>query len=268
MEDVIWNIKGHDEPLIATAIHDGHRVRPEVAELLHISEKDRLREQDPHTGTLAKSFRNHIIPGKSRFEVDLNRPRHKAVYVEPEDAWGLRVWKERPHDDLIQRSLKQYDDFYAELHRIYADMSQRFGMFVVFDIHSYNHRRGGPDAEPEHQDGHPEVNIGTGTMERTRWSSLIDRFMQDLASYESKGRRLDVRENIKFRGGNHARWSHETFPESACVIAIEFKKFFMDEWSGEVFEKELHFIRDALESTFEGVTKEVRELARKTHAIR
>lgn len=268
MKDVIWNITAHDEPLVATAIHDGHRLRREVADLLHISESDRLREQDPHTGTLARAFRNHIIPGKSRFEVDLNRPREKAVYVEPEDAWGLRIWKERPHEGIVKRSLKQYDDFYAELHRIYSDMSRRFGTFVVFDIHSYNHRRAGPHAEPDHAEGHPEVNVGTGTMERERWSGIVDRFMRDLASFEMGGRRLDVRENVKFRGGNHARWTHRTFPDSACVIAIEFKKFFMDEWSGEIYEEEFKFIREALESTYEGVTEEVRAIARKKHAAR
>ena len=77
-----------------------------------------------------------------------------------------------------------------------------------------------------------------------------------------------VRENVKFRGGNHANWSHQTFPDSACVIAIEFKKFFMDEWSGEVFEEEFKFIREALESTFDGVTNEVRAIAKRKHATR
>jgi hypothetical protein len=268
MKDVLWNIAANDEPLVATAIHDGHRVRREVSKLLHISESDRLREQDPHTGTLAKSFRNHIIPGKSRFEVDLNRPRERAVYVDGEDAWGLKVWKKRPHDGVIMRSLKQYDDFYTELHRIYSEMSRRFGKFVVFDIHSYNHRRGGPHAEPEHSDGHPEVNVGTGTMDRDRWSGIVDRFIHELRSFESGGRRLDVRENIKFYGGNHANWSHQTFPDSACVIAIEFKKFFMDEWSGEVYEEEFRFIREALESTIEGVTKTVRAIAKGKYATR
>lgn len=266
MDDIIWNVGDNDEPLVATAIHDGHRVRREVADLLHLSESDRLREQDPHTGTLAKRAKNHIIPGKSRFEVDLNRPRDKAVYVEPEDAWGMKVWKERPHNELINRSLQQYDGFYARLHQTYSELSRRFGTFVVFDIHSYNHRRGGPTAEPEHPDGHPEVNIGTGTMERSRWFNVIDRFMRDLSSFESGGRRLDVRENVKFFGGNHARWSHQQFPDSACVIAIEFKKFFMDEWSGEIFEEEFDFILGALESTFEGVIHEVRKVNKKKNA--
>ena len=30
---------------------------------------------------------------RSRFEVDLNRPREEAVYRVPEDCWGLDVWR-------------------------------------------------------------------------------------------------------------------------------------------------------------------------------
>jgi hypothetical protein len=268
LKEAIWNISDAQEPLIATAIHDGHDVREEVKDLLHLSDDDRLREQDPYTGDLARTAKNHIIPKKSRFEVDLNRPREKAVYVVAEDAWGLKVWKQRPHSELIERSLNQYDDFYTELHRVYDDMCRRFGAFVVFDIHSYNHRRGGPDAEPEHADGHPEVNVGTGTMDRGRWSGVVDRFIRDLSSYKSGGRSLDVRENVKFFGGNHPKWSHQTFPDSACVIAIEFKKFFMDEWTGEVYSSEFNFISEALQSTFDGVNAEIRAISRKTTAGR
>lgn len=268
MKDVIWHVGDDDEPLIATAIHEGHRVRDEVAALLHLSERDQLREEDPYTGTLAKSARNYIIPGISRFEVDLNRPRGRAVYVDPEDAWGLHVWKETPAQEFVERSLEQYDGFYEELNRTYTRMSDRLGPFVVFDIHSYNHRRAGPDAEAENPELNPEVNVGTGTMERHRWSGIVDRFIHDLGSYESDGRRLDVRENVKFFGGNHARWTHENFPESACVLAIEIKKFFMDEWTGKLYEKEFDFIRNALESTFDGVIEEVRKRTRKKNAGR
>jgi N-formylglutamate deformylase len=103
----------------------------------------------------------------------------------------------------------------------------------VLDIHTYNHRRGGPDGKPADPEGNPQVNVGTGTLNRERWAPVIDRFVSDLTSFEFPGGALDVRENVKFFGGNLARWTHENFPESACVISVEFKKFFMDEWTGE-----------------------------------
>ena len=41
---------------------------------------------------------------------------------------------------------------------------------VVFDLHTYNHRRNGPDGPPADPAGNPQVNIGTGTMNRDRWA--------------------------------------------------------------------------------------------------
>ena len=99
----------------------------------------------------------------------------------------------------------------------------------------------------------PEVNIGTGTMNRTRWAPLVDRFIADLCAFDFLGRHLDVRENVKFKGGQFSRWIHQTFPESGCALAVEFKKFFMDEWTGKPDFEQLEAIRQALESTRPGV---------------
>jgi N-formylglutamate deformylase len=261
MNDVLWRVGKNEIPLIATAIHDGHSVREEVARVLRLSDSECLREEDPHTGRLAKISPNYIIPGRSRFEVDLNRPREKAVYVDPEDAWGLHVWKERPTAEFVNRSLSYYDAFYAKLAEVYAEMGRRFGKFIVYDLHSYNHRRDGPENPPADPEANPEVNVGTGTMDRDRWAGVVDRFIRDLGAFESDGRKLDVRENVKFFGGNHPNWSHQNFSESACVIAVEFKKVFMDEWTGEVYAKDFDFISNALLSTFDGVQAELRQIS-------
>jgi hypothetical protein len=190
---------------------------------------------------------------RSRFEVDLNRPREKAVYIQPEDAWGLQVWKQTPPAELIDRSLAEYDAFYAETHRVFTNLEKRFGRFVVFDLHTYNHRRAGPGGAPADAAENPEVNIGTGTMVRDRWAPVVDRFISDLRAFDFLGRRLDVRENVKFRGGQFSRWTHETFPDSGCALAIEFKKFFMDEWSGEADTEQMEAITGALQSTIPGI---------------
>ena len=61
---------------------------------------------------------------------------------------------------------------------------------------------------------------------------MIDRFIADLRAFDFMGRKLDVRENVKFKGGNQVKWLHENFAENGCGLAIEFKKFWMDEWTG------------------------------------
>ncbi len=256
----LWTLVEGPGPLFATALHDGHDLRAEVAERMALPEASRLREEDPFTGAWADIAATRLIPARSRFEVDLNRPRGKAVYVEPADAWGLKVWKEPPPADLVERSLAEYDAFYAEAKRVLAEIAAREGRFVVFDLHTYNHRRAGPGGRFDAQSGHPDVNLGTGTMHRARWAPVVDRVVRELSECEYLGRRLDVRENIKFRGGNFSRWVHETFPEVGCSLAIEFKKFFMDEWSGQLFEDQHQGIRELLAQVAAGVLEELEAL--------
>ena len=192
--------------------------------------------------------------------MDLNRPREKAVYLEPEDAWGLRVWKTRPPAGLLERSLAQYDAFYRHVRFLLEGLVGRFGRLVVFDLHNYNYRRQGRDAPPADPEKNPDVNVGTGTMDRRRWAPLVDRFIADLARFDFPGRRLDVRENVRFPGGQFSRWIHQIFPDRVCCLAIEVKKFFMDEWTGERDDTQYDAVQKALGSAAAGVLEELDKL--------
>ena len=156
--------------------------------------------------------------------------------------------------------MKEYDTFYSGIRGVLETVERMFGRFVVFDLHTYNHRRGGPDRPVADQERNPQVNIGTGTMERSQWANIVDRFMSDLRAYDFPGGALDVRENIKFRGGQFSRWVHETFPKTGCAVAIEFKKFFMDEWTGEADPVLVQAIGEALRSAVPGVLEELDKL--------
>ena len=249
-----WDIqKDGGIPLVAAAIHDGHALRQELHQYLTISEADRLREEDPFTAEWTHIAENRIIGLSSRFELDLNRPREKAIYLTPEDAWGLQVWNAPLPEALLRRSLAEYDSFYKELHQLFSELERRFTRVVVFDLHSYNHRRGGPHASPSAQAENPEINLGTGSLNFELWEPLVSRFKQDLRAFDFGGRHLDVRENVKFMGGNFSRWLHHHFPNSVCVLAIEVKKFFMDEWTGTVDRTQFDLLRQALASTVPGV---------------
>jgi len=258
MPDKIWELTKDDGPVVAAAIHDGHAVRSEIDGLLALDESDRLREEDPFTSNWTVVAPTRIIGVRSRFEVDLNRPRDKAVYVSRKDAWGLRVWLKKPPVDLINRSLAEYDAFYRMAGGVFDDKAAKYGRFVVLDLHSYNHRREGPARPAADPEANPQVNIGTGTMNRSRWSSVVDRLIHDLRSFPFPGGRLDVRENVKFKGGRFPRWIHETYPETGCAVAIEFKKFFMDEWTGAPDQNLITAIGEALRSTVPGILEELR----------
>ena len=172
-------IFSYSQPIVCTAIHNGHDVRGDVERNLSISEEDRLREEDPFTEIFTELSPNLIIVNKSRFEVDLNRPRERSVYVTPEDSWGLKVWKEKPGSDIRSASYAQYDNFYESLREYFHKMEKKFGSFFVYDIHSYNHRRNGPEAEPDDPEKNPEIILGTSNMPE-KWYPLVQKVEQKL----------------------------------------------------------------------------------------
>jgi hypothetical protein len=65
-----------------------------------------------------------------------------------------------------------------------------------------------------------------------------------MREFHFNGRRLDVRENVAFQGkGEQARFVHDRYPGKGCAIALEFKKFYMDEWTGKPDVRELDAMR-------------------------
>lgn len=258
--NAIWRLHVGTGPLIATAVHDGHDARAEVTKHFALNDAQRLREEDPFTANWTEVAATRVVGLRSRFEVDLNRPREKAVYRLPEDAWGLSVWKDEPPNELFDRSLAEYDRYYAAMHELLTEIGRREGRFVLYDLHTYNHRRAGPNGPEADPTGNPQVNIGTGTLNRERWGPVIDVFIGALREFDFPGGKLDVRENVKFFGGNWPRWIHENFPETGFAMAIEFKKFFMDEWTGKPVDGMVEAIGNALRSTVPPVLRALESL--------
>ena len=256
----LWSVHEGRGPVFATALHSGHDIREEISRIIALDEDTRFREEDPYTDELAKVSQNRIIPLRSRFEVDLNRSRDKSVYLTPMDAWGLQVWQQKPSMKIIKHSIDEFDEFYATIYKFLHHLEDEYGHFVVFDIHSFNHMRQGPNTLPDDPELNPDVNVGTGTMERQRWENVIDRFIKDLRAFDYLGGHLDVRENVKFVGRELAIWVHTNFPLSGCVLSIEFKKIFMDEWSGTVDKRKLKALYQALKSTLPGISEELQRL--------
>jgi len=243
-------------PLVTAAIHAGHDLRPEVAERIALDEATRVREEDPFTDRVTAAGGTSVVVHRSRFEVDLNRPRDGAVYMTPASSWGLEVWREPLSEAVIERSLAVYDGFYAALAAHLDDLAGQ-GPFVVLDVHSYNHRRDGPGAPPAPEEDNPEVNVGTGSLDSDRWGHLVERFLADLGAREVRGHRLDVRENVRFEGGYLSRWVHERYDGLGCALALELKKVFMDEWSGVPDDEHLQQLTAALAATVPGLVNEL-----------
>ena len=238
----------YDSPIVCTAIHNGHDVSKEVLKNLAVSKETRLMEEDPYTERFTQFSSNTIITRTSRFEVDLNRSIEKCIYMKPADAWGLKTRKETPSELDILQSLEKYNNFYSLAKDHFTQLEKKFGKFFVYDIHSYNHHRKGSEADFDDPKLNPEVIIGTNNM-LEKWFPLVDKIQNTLTSFDYFGRSLDVRKNVKFSGGHFSRWIHNYFPDSACCISIEFKKIWMDEWTGKIYEEKLNKLIQALNST-------------------
>ena len=70
-----WTIHRGNSPVVATAIHNGRGVPPELVARMSLAAEDRLREEDPFTEFIIRDVPNRIVVHRSRFAVDLNRSR-------------------------------------------------------------------------------------------------------------------------------------------------------------------------------------------------
>lgn len=217
-----------------------------------LDDRTRRHEEDPYTGDIADRFDLSVVVHRSRFEVDLNRERDDAVYLTPEEAWGLDPWEYPPDDEMVKQSLQLYDAFYSNLAMTLDQMTKTHGGFVLYDIHSYNHRLQGPDEPPEDELGNPVVNLGTGSMPG-KWRAVADVFLDRMSQHQLDGEPIDARENVRFKGRGLAAFVHERYGEVGCALAIELKKVFMDEWNGELYPDKHRQLVDALLATVEPV---------------
>lgn len=251
MAEQIWTLIRGNSPLVAIAPHDGHAIRDELIPYFAIDENLRLYEEDPFTAEWVKIAPTQIIGTRSRFEVDLNRPPERAIYLKPEQAWGLTVWKQTLPPEIVQRTMENYHAFYDMYLNILREIEAQFGYVIVYEFHSYNHRRDGANQPPAPEIGNPEINIGTSGNHSDYWHDVWQTFSDELKSFDYFGRSLDVREDIRFDGGPISRFVHRNFPHTGISINIEVKKFYMDEWTAQPNWEHINMLYKAFASTTE-----------------
>ena len=259
--DAVAFVGEWDGPVVATSVHAGHELRPELAEAMVLDEAERFREEDPFTDRLAAVVPDRVVTTRSRFEADLNRPRREAIYRKPDDCWGLDVWRDGELSDELFDG--QPGDVRRLLRRARA-AARRPGRArarsSLLDVHSYNHRRDGADEPPAPASENPEVNVGTGSLDTDLFGPLVERFMGDLRDASLGCGPLDARENVAFEGRSLAWWVHDRYPRVGCVLALEFKKTFMDEWTGELHADRFRCAQEGLAAALPGLHIELEKL--------
>ena len=93
---------------------------------------------------------------------------------------------------------------------------------------------------------------------------MLEEFEQGLRSRPVGGKSPDVRVNVRWEdGGNFPEWLHATYGDAACVITLEYKKIFMDEWGRTA---DILALQDLREGFLAGVANARRWLAQSAGA--
>jgi hypothetical protein len=142
-------------------------------------------------------------------------------------------------------------------------MIARFGRILLLDIHSYNHRRDGARAAAASLAENPDIDLGATTMNHDVYGDLLARFADQLRAVPVCGRPPHVGVNIRWEdGGNFPEWLHRIYGDDACVITLEYKKSFMDEWTGQANILALHHLREGLARAVECARARLHDMSR------
>ena len=220
---------------LGVALHSGSRVRPSLSGVMALTGEERFREEDPYTDRLIRSFPVQLIARDSRFEYDLNWEIEKSIYPAGEKKWGLQVWNRELTPDERDETYTRFLEFHSILDLAVETVLEEGTPVILFDMHSFCYQRGG--RIEWFRDQMAEINLGTRYINREQFAPLINTFLEGISGMDIESYPLRVVENELFPGGYLTRKYAATHHRDVLVMAIEYKKIFMDEWTG-ILDKE------------------------------
>ncbi len=205
---------------VCGAVHDGHQFRKELWDNCLHSEYERWYEEDPETKNMVNSHPIVIAGMDSRFEYDLNRAPETAIYV---DAWGKQLWKNPLPTEMKQKSLDKHANFYKVVHALINKIESKFGVCIVYDMHSYNWKRWDREV--------PTWNLGTSNVDNMRFDREIESWRHSLSELNlPNGIKSTSKINDTFQGnGYFLKYITNTF-KNTLVLATEIAKVYCDEY--------------------------------------
>ncbi len=231
-------------PFIATAIHSGHHVRKELLSFMALDSKGRRFEEDTGTDLMIKGLGNAVWALESRAVYDINRSREIALPLTPERFWGTRVYKTLPTPEMKEKSLKNYDSFYRFMETCIATMLDRFGVCIIYDIHSYNISR-----QKEKGIASPPVfNLGTALLDKSKWEKAIELWLEQIDTISLPGIKTSAAENYVFSGKAEFCRRLCRLDDRILVLPTEISKVYMDEKKGDVYPEILQAVKNGLQN--------------------
>ncbi|MBO3117783.1 N-formylglutamate amidohydrolase [Winogradskyella sp. DF17] len=221
---------------VCGAIHDGHQFRKDLWDNCLHSEYDRWYEEDPETKNMIQSHPIVISGRDSRFEYDLNRFPEEAVF---ETAWGKQLWREPLSESEKSFSLTKHANFYKVVSTLISKLEEKFGICVVYDMHSYNWKRWDREV--------PTWNLGTSNIDNERFGGLIEIWRKDLEAINlPHSIKQTAKINDTFYGnGYFLRFITNNF-SNTLVLATEIAKVYCDEYNQIIFPEVVEAVEDQL----------------------
>lgn len=225
-------------PYACGAVHDGHQFRRELWGNCMHTEYDRWFEEDPATKEMVQTHPIVIAGMDSRFEYDLNRAPESAIY---EDAWGKQLWRNPLPGTMKETSLEKHANFYKVVHALIAKLEEKFGVCVVYDMHSYNWKRWEREV--------PTFNLGTGNVDNERFGAMIESWRKMLSEIKlPNGIASTSKLNDTFQGnGYFLKYITQHF-SNTLVLATEVKKIYCDEINQIMFPQVVAAVEEALKT--------------------
>ncbi len=232
---------------LGVALHAGSRIRSGLDELLLINAEKRAREEDLYTDLLLKDFPMVLVAQDSRFEYDLNWEEAHCIYEYGVKKWGLDIWKRPLTNTERIATLQKYREFHGLLELLIEFLVSGFGTAILYDVHSFRYQR------EEHiswwEDPRPEINLGTRYINRDYFALQVEAFLEEISGLYLNGKELRVGENLVFPGGYLTRKYAASHNKQVLVLAVEFKKIYMDEWSSTLYPERLDLLKNSLYQT-------------------
>lgn len=231
------------------ALHAGSKVRLGLVEKMAVSKADRYRDEDPFTDLFIRNFPIQIIALDSRFEYDLNRDRESCLYKKFKKKWNLLIWNEEPDNDEKKISCAKFDEFFQLMDMVseYLLQQNRFGF--LFDMHSFCYQRF--EQKEWFVDQKPEINVGTKASNRKLFKPAIKNLIKNFKTLKIGDHQIRVAENEIFKGGYLSRRTGKNHYNNILTFALEYKKIFMNEISGELYPEVLENLIKNFEESVE-----------------
>lgn len=206
-------------PYVCAAVHDGHQFRKELWNNCIHTEYERWYEEDPATKQMIQSHPIVIAGLDSRFEYDLNRTENTAIYT---DAWGKQLWYNPLSEEMKNKSLQKHKNFYKIVFALINKIEKKFGVAIVYDMHSYNWQRWNREV--------PTWNLGTKNVDENRFSKSIESWRRILENMPlPNGIKSTSKLNDTFQGnGYFLKFITQNF-KNTLVLATEIAKVYCDE---------------------------------------